>query len=336
MRLFSNKMTFKQSPNYNQGRNGNKTTKIVTHWVGSGTYESAVSWLTNPASKVSAHYVISGDRVTQCVKEEDTAWHAGNLTVNRTSIGIEHDAISNKPATETTYKTSAKLISEICKRYSIPIDREHIIKHSEVKPTACPGTMDLDKLVSLAKGLDMNFIDLKKRLSDTSWSELKEFTSLEKLGLIERADSIQTMTQKWLKSNSDMAINQARSLELLAERDKTIKDLTIKHAELQILHDVRGETIVNLKSEISSLKLSLETLKTSSTAEVDLLLEQHKKEIRFLEEDADADDKLIMELEIKNRTLELAIVEETKKRGSSIITIDFSKLISFLETWKKK
>lgn len=49
-------------------------------------------------------------------------------------------------------------------------------------------------------GGNMDFIDLKKRLSDKHWSELKEFEDLRKLGLIDRPDSIQTMTQKWIKS----------------------------------------------------------------------------------------------------------------------------------------
>jgi len=156
----------------------------------------------------------------------------------------------------------------------------------------------------------MNFIDLKKRLTDTSWAELDEFSELEKLKLIERADSIQTMMIKWLKRIENEAV--------LKESDRQ-----------------KGVKIEMLTESVEGLKSSLEALKTSSTAEVDLLLERHKKEIADLEEDADSDNKLIMELEIKNRTLELAIVEETKKRGSSIITIDFSKLINFLKTWKK-
>lgn len=245
-------MIFKQSPNFNSGRRGNEVERVVVHWIGSGTYESTVSWLTSLKSKVSAHYVISGDRITQLVKEEDTAWHAGNLDVNYKSIGIEHDSIPDRPASEETYKTSAKLISEICKRYSIPIDKEHIIRHSQIKPTQCPGTIDIDKLISLAKG-NMNFIDLKKRLSDVSWAELKEFTSLERLGLIERADSIQTMTMKWLKSNSDMSINQAKSLELLSKRD---------------------ETIVNLNKEISDLKTAIDALKTASIDEIKVLIDR--------------------------------------------------------------
>jgi len=157
---------------------------------------------------------------------------------------------------------------------------------------------------------NMNFIDLKKRLTDTSWAELDEFSELEKLKLIERADSIQTMMIKWLKRIENEAV--------LKESDRQ-----------------KGVKIEMLTESVEGLKSSLEALKTSSTAEVDLLLERHKKEIADLEEDADSDNKLIMELEIKNRTLELAIVEETKKRGSSIITIDFSKLINFLKTWKK-
>jgi N-acetylmuramoyl-L-alanine amidase len=58
--------------------------------------ERAIRWLTNPASEVSAHYVVDEDgSITQLVPESRRAWHAGRSSwagesdVNSASIGIE-------------------------------------------------------------------------------------------------------------------------------------------------------------------------------------------------------------------------------------------------------
>lgn len=50
------------------------------------------------------------------------------------------------------YETSANLVADICNRYGIPVDRNHIKKHSEVslKPTACPAALDIDRIVRRA------------------------------------------------------------------------------------------------------------------------------------------------------------------------------------------
>jgi len=50
---------------------------IVIHWV-AGTGQGCINWMTNPKSKVSAHYVIDRQgKITQMVEEQDIAWHAG-------------------------------------------------------------------------------------------------------------------------------------------------------------------------------------------------------------------------------------------------------------------
>jgi len=73
-------MEFKQSPNY-QKNSGNKKIGVVLHGT-LGAYNGAVSWLCNPAAQVSAHYVIGRNEgeVIQLVKNEDVAWHAGNIS----------------------------------------------------------------------------------------------------------------------------------------------------------------------------------------------------------------------------------------------------------------
>lgn len=146
------KKIWKGSPNYDNNRKDIKT--IVCHWFGMGTLSNADAQFQKPGG-TSAHYAISGNIIHQYVAERHVAYHAGNYLVNQSSIGIEHDANPKKNLSEESYKTSGKLVAEIAKKYNIPLDRKHIIKHSEVKATQCCGTIDVDKIISIARGEDM-------------------------------------------------------------------------------------------------------------------------------------------------------------------------------------
>jgi hypothetical protein len=108
--------------------------KVVIH-VAEGSYSGTVSWFENCAAGASAHYVVSREgRVAQCVRDEDIAWHAGWWDTNTHSIGIEHAGYIDNPEwfTRSMYHTSARLSAWCCKKYKIPIDRKHIIGHSQV------------------------------------------------------------------------------------------------------------------------------------------------------------------------------------------------------------
>jgi N-acetyl-anhydromuramyl-L-alanine amidase AmpD len=106
-----------------------------------GSYQGSVNWFQNPASGVSAHYVIrSADgEVTQMVDVKDAGWHAGNWFFNTHSIGIEHEGFAISGAAwynEHLYRASAKLVKHLTKTYNIPADRAHIIGHDEVPGTS--------------------------------------------------------------------------------------------------------------------------------------------------------------------------------------------------------
>ncbi|MET7983658.1 MULTISPECIES: N-acetylmuramoyl-L-alanine amidase [unclassified Streptomyces] len=115
---------------------------VVIH-VTQATYATTLSIFQNPQKKVSAHYLVrSADgHVTQCVRERDVAWHAGNWDYNTRSIGIEHEGWVDRPAyfTDALYEESARLTAAICDQYGIPKDRAHILGHYEV-----PGTDHTD------------------------------------------------------------------------------------------------------------------------------------------------------------------------------------------------
>ncbi|WP_328536546.1 N-acetylmuramoyl-L-alanine amidase [Streptomyces sp. NBC_00344] len=108
--------------------------RVVIHVV-QGSDAMALKVFRDPAHRASAHYVVGKHgQVTQMVRELDVAFHAGNRAYNERSVGIEHEGYVDVPAsfTEAMYRSSARLTAAICARYGIPVDRRHIIAHSEV------------------------------------------------------------------------------------------------------------------------------------------------------------------------------------------------------------
>jgi N-acetyl-anhydromuramyl-L-alanine amidase AmpD len=109
---------------------------IVIHDT-EGSYESAISWFQNPASYVSAHYVIrsSDGAITEMVRPSDVAWHDGDWYMNMHSIGIEHEGVAAQGATwytEAMYRSSATLVRYLSAKYNIPLDRQHILGHDNI------------------------------------------------------------------------------------------------------------------------------------------------------------------------------------------------------------
>ncbi len=141
--------------NYRAGR-AEKLDKIVIH-VTQGSYAGSISWFQNPEAKVSAHYVVrsSDGDVTQMVRDADTAYHA--KSANASSLGIEHEGYVDDPSwfTDAMYRSSAKLTRHLADKHGIPLDRQHIIGHSEAPGNdhTDPGKhWDWDAYMKLVKG----------------------------------------------------------------------------------------------------------------------------------------------------------------------------------------
>lgn len=153
--LFSGLITGVDPNIMNADSNRHKIDRIVIHHnAGTSDENARRTWYVSTGIGTSAHYQITPDKIWGCVGENSVAYHAGDYGMNQRSIGIEHLNSTGAPSwqiAEGTYQNSAKLIADICRRYNIPIDRQHIIGHREVSATACPGGIDLDKLIRLAK-----------------------------------------------------------------------------------------------------------------------------------------------------------------------------------------
>lgn len=111
---------------------------IVVHDT-EATWDTTLRLVQNPAY-VSWQYSLraSDGHIAQHVPLRDVAWHAGNWFVNAHSIGLEHEGFLTAPDTwytEAMYRSSARLVRYLARKYDIPLDRQHILGHDNV-----PGT----------------------------------------------------------------------------------------------------------------------------------------------------------------------------------------------------
>jgi len=128
--------------NYTAGRPA-PISMLVIH-VMEGTARGTGLWFANSDAHASAHYGINVDGdVSQYVQDKDTAWHAGNSTVNRCSIGIELEGHVDDPDAFTPKMMAAlaTLARDLCAKYGIPIDRQHLVGHCEVPDPRHPGQL---------------------------------------------------------------------------------------------------------------------------------------------------------------------------------------------------
>ncbi|MEU7784227.1 N-acetylmuramoyl-L-alanine amidase [Amycolatopsis sp. NPDC049159] len=119
-----------------------KIDHIVIHDT-EGYWDNVLDLAQDP-TYVSWHYTIRSNDglIAQHVPTKDVAWHAGNWYVNAKSVGIEHEGFAAKGTwyTEAMYRSSAKLVGYLARKYGIPLDRAHIIGHDNV-PGTIPSTI---------------------------------------------------------------------------------------------------------------------------------------------------------------------------------------------------
>lgn len=190
-------------------KNRTQIDRIIIHTT-VGSAESAANWFNNPANtnKTSAHYIVTLEgKYIHLVDEDNVAYHAGNYPMNQRSIGVEHEdnAKPEEPRTDVLYSASAKLVKDIALFYDIPLNRAHILKHSEVSNTPCPHTLDIDRIIREAK-------------------ELAENTVLK----------IKIITPKGLRLRSGPAVNNTNILS-------TVKNGT----QFKVVDEVTGDSVDN-------------------------------------------------------------------------------------------
>ena len=131
------------SPNHGERAAGKPVDMIILHYTGMASAERAVSWLCDPESGVSSHYVVFEDgRIVQLVDERRRAWHAGKsywageTDINSRSVGIEianpgHE-FGYRPFPEEQIRALIALCHDILLRHIVPPG--HVLAHSDVAP----------------------------------------------------------------------------------------------------------------------------------------------------------------------------------------------------------
>lgn len=137
------KIADRPSPNHDARPKGQRVDILLLHYTDMVSAEAALSRLTDPAARVSAHYCIVEDgTVYRLVPEGRRAWHAGlsywagSRDINARSIGIElanpGHTCGYRPFPEAQIRALEGLAKDILTRHPVPAHR--VLGHSDVAP----------------------------------------------------------------------------------------------------------------------------------------------------------------------------------------------------------
>lgn len=137
------KIQTQASPNHDA--RATKLSHIILHYTDMESAQAAIARMCDPATKVSAHYLIhQNGQIVQMVDEARRAWHAGvsswrgESDMNSASIGIEldhkgHDAQGQMAAFPKAQRQALyALLQDITERHQL--DPRQVIGHSDIAP----------------------------------------------------------------------------------------------------------------------------------------------------------------------------------------------------------
>ncbi|WP_264585947.1 N-acetylmuramoyl-L-alanine amidase [Sphingobium sp. B7D2B] len=163
---------------------------LVLHYTGMPDAQSAINWMANPDSKVSAHYVVTEEgKVVRMVDETKRAWHAGRAwwrgitDVNSASIGIEivnpgHEW-GYRPFPQAQIDALIPLVHDIMQRRRIT--RGNVVGHSDVAPARKQDPGELFPWSKLSR-LRLALPRPTRNLMDPLWSDGAFMLALERFG----------------------------------------------------------------------------------------------------------------------------------------------------------
>jgi N-acetylmuramoyl-L-alanine amidase len=127
------------SPNFGERREGLRPELIVLHYTAMASCADALARLCDPATEVSAHWLIDGDGTLHALVDEAMrAWHTGagewggRGDVNSRSIGIELANPGDRPFPLAQMRTLEGVLRAAMGRWGIR--PEGVIGHSDMAP----------------------------------------------------------------------------------------------------------------------------------------------------------------------------------------------------------
>ena len=238
-----------------------KIDRIVIHHNATTNKNVAINtWLANGAAQTSAHYEVADNEIIGIVGEGTTAWHSGDYYMNARSIGIEHKNATGAPTwtiSEATYTSSAKLVADIAKRYGFAPDATHVIPHSQVHSTACPGGIDMNKLRSMAMKI-YNGGSITSKSSNKPANKVDQVLNVGdrfKAPKAIRVDELKKVNGYWQVINYDLVGGKdfdwvtngigAVSVDKVDKNGNKTKDQTLKVGDYFRLHSDRVPVVDN-------------------------------------------------------------------------------------------
>jgi N-acetylmuramoyl-L-alanine amidase len=183
-------MKFIDTPSPNFDERTAPISILVLHYTGMVDAAAAIERLSDPAAKVSCHYLIAEDgQIVRMVDEDKRAWHAGRSywrgtsDLNSASIGIEivnpgHE-IGYRPFPDPQIDALIPLMQKIMTRYKIT--RGNVVGHSDIAPTRKEDPGELFPWDRLAKRR-LALPSPTKNLMDPQWDDAGFLIALERFG----------------------------------------------------------------------------------------------------------------------------------------------------------
>ncbi len=127
------------SPNFDERPSPGHIDSLIIHYTAMTSAPAAISWLSNPLSKVSSHYLICEKGVVyQLVHDSKRAWHAGvsawkgETALNNHSIGIELSNLGEGPFAHPQIRALIDLSQTLVRTYAVNPAR--VLGHSDISP----------------------------------------------------------------------------------------------------------------------------------------------------------------------------------------------------------
>lgn len=154
---------------------GRTVDRFIVHHAATTSLSGVLSMMATGSRQVSSNYVIKDGSIIGVVPEEYRAWTSGSAAWDGRAVTVETcnsasgDA-SGWPISEASYESLAALIADCATRYGFPINRDTVIGHRELYTrygasyaTACPGGIDLDRVVRDALAVQQGVPEPERR-----------------------------------------------------------------------------------------------------------------------------------------------------------------------------
>lgn len=165
-----NFVTRSSSPNGMYSTREATVDTLIVHHAATSSISGVLDMIASGAREVSANFVVKDDQIVMVVPPQYRAWTSGSSSDGGAGARWDHRSItievcndrtgdaSGWPISEASYRSIVKIVMWMKATYpNFRIDRNRILGHRELweryrasYPTACPGGIDVDKIVRMA------------------------------------------------------------------------------------------------------------------------------------------------------------------------------------------